>query len=315
MFPSLYGADIDGYIHFTANGDEVTVNLSKEQEDEIANMISDFITTYVNQQVEKFDKFKSIDVANIINDDNVADFVLNYRLMCGNFNDLFEGDTKFYKDNQTLLKRTKEDQASGVPYGFADYTTDYANGITDVAFSELNTSRVQAEFASYKNPLNVTQRNKFRGVTIKNTIRTSEECKVATFDKDGKQLSEDGSLVKDLVKNAGLTIDQARTLIGGYQGTTVNDAQSYITFEEWVRRIAGRGKLNEYLPLIKKIQNDEPLSVGDIDTFVQVQKNFYYDHYFDKYSKRFVPRQIKNAEFVLVPRFIKVLNLNKFIIL
>lgn len=326
MFPSLYGADIDGYIHFTANGDEVTVNLSKEQEDEIANMISDFITTYVNQQVEKFDNFKSIDVANIINDDNVADFVLNYRLMCGNFNDLFEGDTKFYKDNQTLLKRTKEDQASGVPYGFADYTTDYANGITDVAFSELNTSRVQAEFASYKNPLNVTQRNKFRGVTIKNTIRTSEECKVATFNKDGKQLSEDGSLVKDLVKNAGLTIDQARTLIGGpiqyengepvikngvvqrkggYQGTTVNDAQSYITFEEWVRRIAGRGKLNEYLPLIKKIQNDEPLSVGDIDTFVQVQKNFYYDHYFDKYSKRFVPRQIKNAEFVLVPRFIK----------
>lgn len=305
MFPSLYGEDIDGYIHFTANGDEVTVNLSKEQEDEIANMISDFITTYVNQQVEKFDKFKSIDVANIINDDNVADFVLNYRLMCGNFNDLFEGDTKFYKDNQTLLKRTKEDQASGVPYGFADYTTNYANGITDVAFSELNTSRVQAEFASYKNPLNVTQRNKFRGITIKNTIRTSEECKVATFDKDGKQLSEDGSLVKDLVKNAGLTIDQARTLIGGYQGTTVNDAQSYITFEEWVRRIAGRGKLNEYLPLIKKIQNDEPLSVGDIDTFVQVQKNFYYDHYFDKYSKRFVPRQIKNAEFVLVPRFIK----------
>lgn len=326
MFPALYGADIDGYIHFTANGDEVTVNLSKEQEAKIANMISDFITTYVNQQVEKFDTFKSIDVANIINDDNVADFVLNYRLMCGNFNDLFEGDTKFYKDNQTLLKRTKEDQASGVPYGFADYTTDYANGITDVAFSELNTNRVQVEFASYKNPLNVTQRNKFRGVTIKNTIRTSEECKVATFDKDGKQLSEDGSLVKDLVKNAGLTIDQARTLIGGpiqyengkpvikngvvqrkggYQGTTVNDAQSYITFEEWVRRIAGRGKLNEYLPLIKKIQNDEPLSVGDIDTFVQVQKNFYYDHYFDKYSKRFVPRQIKNAEFVLVPRFIK----------
>lgn len=326
MFPALYGADIDGYIHFTANGDEVTVNLSKEQEDEIANMISDFITTYVNQQVEKFDTFKSIDVANIINDDNVADFVLNYRLMCGNFNDLFEGDTKFYKDNQTLLKRTKEDQASGVPYGFADYTTDYANEIVDIAFSELNTSRVQAEFASYKNPLNVTQRNKFRGATIKNTVRTSEECKVATFDKDGKQLSEDGSLVKDLVKNAGLTIDQARTLIGGpiqyeddkpvikngvvqrkggYQGTTVNDAQSYITFEEWVRRIAGRGKLNEYLPLIKKIQNDEPLSVGDINTFVQVQKNFYYDHYFDKYSKRFVPRQIKNAEFVLVPRFIK----------
>lgn len=305
MFPSLYGADIDGYIHFTANGDEVTVNLSKEQEDEIANMISDFITTYVNQQVEKFDNFKNIDVANIINDDNVADFVLNYRLMCGNFNDLFEGDTKFYKDNQTLLKRTKEDQASGVPYGFADYTTDYASDITDVAFSELNTSRVQAEFASYKNPLNVTQRNKFNGVTIKNTIRTSEECNYDVEDKTGKLTEKDGVLVRDLVKNAHLTVEQARTLMKGYSGTTVNDAQSYITFEEWIRRIAGRGKLNEYLPLIKKIQNDEPLSAADINAFVQVQKNFYYDHYFDKYSKRFVPRQIKNAEFVLVPRFIK----------
>lgn len=305
MFQSLYGADIDGYIHFTANGDEVTVNLSKEQEDEIANMISDFITTYVNQQVEKFDNFKGIDVANIINDDNVADFVLNYRLMCGNFNDLFEGDTKFYKDNQTLLKRTKEDQASGVPYGFADYTTDYASDITDVAFSELNTSRVQAEFASYKNPLNVTQRNKFNGVTIKNTIRTSEECNYDTEDKTGKLTEKDGVLVRDLVKNAHLTVEQARALMKGYSGTTVNDAQSYITFEEWIRRIAGRGKLNEYLPLIKKIQNDEPLSAADINAFVQVQKNFYYDHYFDKYSKRFVPRQIKNAEFVLVPRFIK----------
>ena len=305
MFPSLYGADIDGYIHFTANGDEVTVTLSKEQEDKIAEMLSDFITTYVNQQVEKFDNFKNIDVANIINDDNVADFVLNYRLMCGNFNDLFEGDTKFYKDNQTLLKRTKEDQASGVPYGFADYTTDYANDITDVAFSELNTSRVQAEFASYKNPLNVTQRNKFNGVTIKNTIRTSEECNYDKEDKTGKLTEKDGILVRDLVNNAHLTVEQARALMKGYSGTTVNDAQSYITFEEWIRRIAGRGKLNEYLPLIKKIQNDEPLSAADINAFVQVQKNFYYDHYFDKYSKRFVPRQIKNAEFVLVPRFIK----------
>uniref|UniRef100_A0AAU8MHA6 HTH cro/C1-type domain-containing protein n=1 Tax=Geladintestivirus 4 TaxID=3233136 RepID=A0AAU8MHA6_9CAUD len=305
LFPSLYGEDIDGYIPFTANGDKVTVTLSKKQEDKVAEMISNFITDYTNQQLEKFDAFKNIDVANIINDDNITDFVLNYRLMCGNFNDLFEGDTKFYKDNQTLLKRTKEDQASGVPYGFADYTASYADGISDVAFSQLNTNTIQTEFASYKNPLVVTQRNKFKGITIKNTIRTSEQCSYDAEDKTGKLTKKDGNLVRDLVKNAHLTVEQARTLMKGYSGTTVNDAQSYITFEEWVRRIAGRGKLNEYLPLIKKIQNDEPLSSSDIDTFVQVQKNFYYDHYFDKYSKRFVPRQIKNAEFVLVPRFIK----------
>ena len=39
--------------------------------------------------------------------------------------------------------------------------------------------------------------------------------------------------------------------------------------------------------------------------FVQVQKNFYYDQYYDKDLNTIAPRQIKNAEFVLVPRFIR----------
>lgn len=326
LFSSLYGGNKDAYIPFTSNGDKVEVNLTDEQNEEVTKMISDFITSYVNQQVEKFDDFKNLDVAGLINDQNVADFVLNTRLTYISFNDLFEGDTKFYKDTQTFLKRSKESQASGVPYGFCDYVSDYASTSVVVEGAYLNDGEIQKRFADFKNPLDVKQMTKFRGITIKNTVRTSEQCKVATFDEKGNQLSEDGSLVKDLVKNAGLTIEQARDLIGGpiqyedgkpvikngvvqrkggYQGTTVNDAQSYITFEEWVRRIAGRGQLAKYLPLIEKIQNDEPLSSADIKEFVQVQKNFYYDQYFDPVTKKFVPRQIKNAEFVLVPRFIK----------
>lgn len=326
LFSSLYGGDKDAYIPFKSDGDKVEVNLTDEQNEEVTKMISDFITSYVNQQVEKFDAFKNIDVAGLINDQNVADFVLNTRLTYISFNDLFEGDTKFYKDTQTFLKRSKESQASGVPYGFCDYASDYSSTSVAIEGAYLNDGEIQKRFANFKNPLDVKQMTKFRGITIKNTVRTSEQCKVATFDEDGNQLSEDGSLVKDLVKNAGLTIEQARDLIGGpiqyedgrpvikngvvqrkggYQGTTVNDAQSYITFEEWVRRVAGRGQLAKYLPLIEKIQNDEPLSSADIKEFVQVQKNFYYDQYFDPVTKKFVPRQIKNAEFVLVPRFIK----------
>ena len=326
LFSSLYGGNKDAYIPFTSNGDKVEVNLTDEQNEEVTKMISDFITSYVNQQVEKFDDFKNLDVAGLINDQNVADFVLNTRLTYISFNDLFEGDTKFYKDTQTFLKRSKESQASGVPYGFCDYVSDYASTSVVVEGAYLNDGEIQKRFADFKNPLDVKQMTKFRGITIKNTVRTSEQCKVATFDEKGNQLSKDGSLVKDLVKNAGLTIEQARDLIGGpiqyedgkpvikngvvqrkggYQGTTVNDAQSYITFEEWVRRVAGRGQLAKYLPLIEKIQNDEPLSSADIKEFVQVQKNFYYDQYFDPVTKKFVPRQIKNAEFVLVPRFIK----------
>lgn len=305
LFSSLYGGDKDAYIPFTSNGDKVEVNLTDEQNEEVTKMISDFITSYVNQQVEKFDAFKNLDVAGLINDQNVADFVLNTRLTYISFNDLFEGDTKFYKDTQTFLKRSKESQASGVPYGFCDYVSDYSSTSVAVEGAYLNDGEIQKRFANFKNPLDVKQMTKFRGITIKNTVRTSEQCKVDTEDVTGKLTDKDGSLVKDLVKNAGLTVEQSRTLMKGFTKTTVNDAQSYITFEEWVRRIAGRGQLAKYLPLIEKIQNDEPLSSADIKEFVQVQKNFYYDQYFDPVTKKFIPRQIKNAEFVLVPRFIK----------
>ena len=305
LFSSLYGGDKDAYIPFTSNGDKVEVNLTDEQNEEVTKMISDFITSYVNQQVEKFDAFKNLDVAGLINDQNVADFVLNTRLTYISFNDLFEGDTKFYKDTQTFLKRSKESQASGVPYGFCDYVSDYSSTSVAVEGAYLNDGEIQKRFANFKNPLDVKQMTKFRGITIKNTVRTSEQCKVDTEDVTGKLTDKDGSLVKDLVKNAGLTVEQARTLMKGFTKTTVNDAQSYITFEEWVRRVAGRGQLAKYLHLIEKIQNDEPLSSADIKEFVQVQKNFYYDQYFDPVTKKFVPRQIKNAEFVLVPRFIK----------
>lgn len=305
LFSSLYGGDKDAYIPFKSDGDKVEVNLTDEQNKEVTKMISDFITSYVNQQVEKFDAFKNLDVAGLINDKNVADFVLNTRLTYISFNDLFEGDTKFYKDTQTFLKRSKESQASGVPYGFCDYASDYSSTSVAVEGAYLNDGEIQKRFANFKNPLDVKQMTKFRGITIKNTVRTSEQCKVDTEDVTGKLTDKDGSLVKDLVKNAGLTVEQARTLMKGFTRTTVNDAQSYITFEEWVRRVAGRGQLTKYLPLIEKIQNNEPLSSADIKEFVQVQKNFYYDQYFGPVTKKFVPRQIKNAEFVLVPRFIK----------
>ena len=94
-------------------------------------------------------------------------------------------------------------------------------------------------------------------------------------------------------------------MMEGFSKAKVNDAQSYITFEEWVRRIAARGQLMKHLPLIEKIQKGEQLTDIEMDAFVQVQKNFYYDQYYDKDTGMIVPRQIKNAEFVLVPQFIK----------
>ena len=328
LFPSLYGGDINGFIPFTSNANgEVELNLTANQEAMITRMVKGFITDYSNDSITRMSEYKDLDVNNLINEKNSIDFALNHRLMYIAFNDVFEGDTKFYKDTQTFLKRSKESQASGVPYGFVDTSLDLRENSAVVQGAFLNTPEVQSRLKAIG--LDVQQKTKFNGITIKNTIRTSEECKVAKVYPDGRVEGEDGILVKDLVKHAKLTIEQARDLMGGpilynsdgtpqlnkdkscrrsggFSNTTVNDAQSYITFEEWIRRIAGRGQLNDYLPLIEAIQDEsKEVPTELMKKFVQVQKNFYYDQYYDKDLNTIAPRQIKNAEFVLVPRFIK----------
>lgn len=328
LFPSLYGGAIDGFIPFTtdANG-KVELNLTADQEAMITRMVKGFVTDYSNNAITRMSEYKDLDINNLINEKNSIDFALNHRLMYIAFNDIFEGDTKFYKDTQTFLKRSKESQASGVPYGFVDTSLDLRENSTIVQGAFLNTPEIQARLKAIG--LDVQQKTKFNGITIKNTVRTSEECKVAKTYPDGRVEGEDGILVKDLVKNAKLTLEQARDLMGGpimydnngnpklnddgsykrsggFSNTTVNDAQSYITFEEWIRRIAGRGQLNDYLPLIEAIQDESKEIPADLlKKFVQVQKNFYYDQYYDEKLNTIAPRQIKNAEFVLVPRFIR----------
>lgn len=328
LFPSLYGGDIKTFIPFTTNANgEVELNLSAEQEAMITRMVKGFVTDYSNNAITRMSEYKDLDINNLINEKNSIDFALNHRLMYIAFNDVFEGDTKFYKDTQTFLKRSKESQASGVPYGFVDTSLDLRENSAIVQGAFLNTPEIQARLKAIG--LDVQQKTKFNGITIKNTVRTSDECKVAKTYPDGKVEGEDGILVKDLVKNAKLTLEQARDLMGGpivydnngkpklnddgsyrrsggFSNTTINDAQSYITFEEWIRRIAGRGQLNDYLPLIEAIQDESKEIPADLlKKFVQVQKNFYYDQYYDKDLNTIAPRQIKNAEFVLVPRFIR----------
>ena len=328
LFPSLYGGARDGFIPFTTNANgEVELNLTADQEAMITRMVKDFVTDYSNNAITRMSEYKDLDINNLINEKNSIDFALNHRLMYIAFNDVFEGDTKFYKDTQTFLKRSKESQASGVPYGFVDTSLDLRENSAIVQGAFLNTPEIQARLKVIG--IDVQQKTKFNGITIKNTVRTSEECKVAKVYPDGRVEGEDGILVKDLVKNAKLTLEQARDLMGGpilykpdgtpelnkdkscrrsggFSNTTVNDAQSYITFEEWIRRIAGRGQLNDYLPLIEAIQDESKEIPADLlKKFVQVQKNFYYDQYYDEKLNTIAPRQIKNAEFVLVPRFIR----------
>ena len=328
----LYGGANGKYVQTTRTDNGVSVVLNDTQEAAIEKHLTEFINDYITDTQDRLEQYEDFIPSNLISDNNVAEFALNYHLMYVNFNDLFEGDTKFYKDAQTFLKRAKEGQGSGVPYGIVDYNMDLSAPRTTIP-SRLNTKTFERTLADgSKAVLNqkayddaiaqgmteeeakriantINQTNKFRGVTIKNTIRTSQE--VAVKGENGAK--QDGAVTKKLIealRASGMTLkdatDKARQMMLGYHSTTVNDAQSYITFEEWIRRVSARGQLEKYMPLIEAILDEsKPLDAKTIGEFVQVQKNFYYDQHYNAELGVIAPRQIKNAEFVLVPRLIK----------
>lgn len=315
-FDILYGGANDTYIHTNTKSSGVKVYLTEEQKDIVEEQLKKFVKEVCRKSKTKFEGYKDFIPKGLLTDVNVNDFALNYRLMYTNFNDLFEGDTKFYKDSQTFLKRAKEAQASGVPYGIVNYTEDLSKAPVEVE-SPLNTTEfVRKTVDGITERVQIKQYDKFRGVTVKNTIRTGETIGTFKTNKDDNgnyvfdKKSDLADKLIDILVETGMSKKgaeiQAANMLGAFADTTVNDAQSYITFEEWVRRITARGQLPKYKKLIEAILDEtKPLDAKTINAFIQVQKNFYYDQYYNDKLGVIVPRQIKNAEFVLVPRLIK----------
>lgn len=289
----LYGG-ANTHLHINSNGD---VEFTAAQQKLIENKIEEFIKAYVDDSIRRTKKFSNLLEGIPHTDDNITEFILNYRLAYINCNDLFEGDSKFYKSTQDFLKRSKETQGSGVPYGIVDFTRPmFGQQFVEIPESYLNSPEMQAIVGKLHNCKQFTT---FRGVTVTNTIRTSIESQTLLVDQLTNNFIKEG-IKEDVAR------DKAESMMNGYKNTKVNDAQSYITFEEWIRRISARGQLHKYKPLIEAILDEsKPLNVQDINEFVQVQKNFYYDQYYDETTGVMAPRQIKNAEFVLVPRLIK----------
>lgn len=327
------------------NGFITDIQLTEAQQERAINNIVSFLDTYISQAQEEVNGFKNFIKGVSTSVDSVIDFAVNNLITYYTYDDLFEGGVKFYKDAQTVLKRAKEVQGSGVSYGIVDFNESDIAGIHDIKDAYLNNGTysdyTKEQYIGEDNKRHtrevprtrtiqdifkgtelegVTQRNGWRAVTIensKNTNFTAFNELVGVLTKNGMpeadakrllygpvELGKDGKPIYN--KNG----EEKRR--GGYQNTKVNDAQSYITFKEWVRRIAARGQLRRYMPLIEKLL--DPTSVltdKDLSEFVQVQKNFYYDLHYDSDFNRFVPRQIKNAEFVLVPRFIKGTQLER----
>ena len=217
--------------------------------------------------------------------------------------DMYGGDQSFYKNGQAILKRIKEVQASGNPFGNTDFTKNDLDTATDLYDITIKGNAVTVPYTvnGVAKRKKVVLQDKFRGVTIYNTFKASDKVVIDRLDNQ--------------LKKAGLDKkDRERILEPFKGGVNTNDAQSYITLEEWIRRITAAGELDKYAGLIQSLTDDTPIDKIDWTKFankVQIQKNFYYDLYYDTTVGIEVPRQVKNAEFVLIPKLIKGTELEK----
>ncbi|MCM1079806.1 MAG: E3 UFM1-protein ligase 1 [Bacteroidales bacterium] len=338
--------DSEGVLHVE------DIKLSEAQEKRVNEALSEFVLEYRKQVTETVERYKDMIQGVEINNYTIINYAFNNLIMFMNYDQLTDGDVRFYKDGQTVLKRAKQYQGSGNPFGISDYSAEHEDDLSDIEDAFLTSGSIQErrmitgvdedgyEFEDVARDENgkiiydtvkiqdifkgsifegVTQRRGFRAATIKNTIRTNVKALKQLEDKFVKEIGLSEDMAKELLwgpieldKNGKPKVDKdgGYKRRGGFTDTKVNDAQSYITVQEFVRRIAGKGQLNRYLPLIRKLiaaENDPSvkLSGKDIKEFIQVQKNFYYDMWYDPKYGIEVPRQIKNAEFVLVPSLIK----------
>ena len=284
---------------------EGNVVLTDEQEQLINDKIKEFVLTYIESAKTRLNEFENLieDNETKFNTENIAEFMLNTHLAYVGFNDFFEGDTKFYEDTQIFLKRAKEAQGSGVSYGVSDITKPIQPGHNPIDSPLDNAIFMFKAKNGNQTQMPIKMFDTFSAITIYNTVLTDQPM----IDRLVKHLSN-----KDVMGKAVLSEEKAKELMEGFGNTKVNDAQSYITFQEWVRRITARGQLPQYKNLIDRVLDEtKELTVDDVTKLIQVQKNFYYDQYYNEDTKTVSPRQIKNAEFVLVPRLIRGTELEK----
>ena len=285
-FDFLYGGSIE-----VVNEQLV---FSVPQRQAIANAVNNFILDLVqNAQQTIYNEFGSF-INELVQPADIQDFILNDFLVRDAMYDMFGGNQSFYSKSQNILKRVKHIQGSGKPFGNIDYLTNLQESTKDqlrtgvkVSYKDKNGKTKQRE---------VVLQNTFNAVMITNTVKPAEDYVI-------------NNLIT-MLTTAGLDQNNVDRILKPFRkDAAANDAQSWITFEEWIRRITAAGEFKKYESLIDKL-NDDNTSVADLtkeelNNFVQIQKNFYYDLYLDPILNIEVPRQIKNAEFVLIPKLIK----------
>lgn len=283
VFSLLYGGKNSEISLIQDENGEYNIRLTGGLRNSVYNYIDNYINYRIQEAVAKYssnkefvDRYKNASQESF--NAFIAEMVLNYEIQYNNLNDMFFGDEAYYKNSRDTIKRNKEYQAGGLVYaGYDLYNVQKHLG--DIVVSPNKTISVDSSFKY----ITLEDIQSSGGVIAD----LKKQLKIANVSKETeafilKQFSKDKS--------------------------EVTDAQSFITLDEFVRRMYLRGEYDSYKDLIEALYDEtkpiDNVKLGELSKKIQVQKNFYYDLEIDNDAKLANPIQIKNAEFILIPRFL-----------
>lgn len=283
VFSLLYGGKNSEISLIQDENGEYNIRLTGGLRNSVYNYIDNYINYRIQEAIAKYssdkefvDKYKNASQESF--NSFIAEMVLNYEIQYNNLNDMFFGDEAYYKDSRDTIKRNKEYQAGGLAYaGYDLYNVQKHLG--DITVAPNKTISIDSSF-KYITLEDVQSSGKVLDDLKKqlNIANVSKETRAFIL----KQFSKDKS--------------------------EVTDAQSFITLDEFVRRMYLRGEYDSYKDLIEALYDEtkpiDNVKLGELSKKIQVQKNFYYDLEIDNDAKLANPIQIKNAELVLIPKFL-----------
>lgn len=283
VFSLLYGGNNSEISLIQDENGEYNIRLTGGLRNSVYNYIDNYINYRIQEAVAKYssdkefvDKYKNASQESF--NAFIAEMVLNYEIQYNNLNDMFFGDEAYYKDSRDTIKRNKEYQAGGLAYaGYDLYNVQKHLG--DIVVSPNKTISVDSSFKY----ITLEDVQSSGGVIAD----LKKQLKIANVSKETEAF-----ILKQFAKDK----------------SEVTDAQSFITLDEFVRRMYLRGEYDSYKDLIEALYDEskpiDNVKLGELSKKIQVQKNFYYDLEVDNDAKLANPIQIKNAEFVLIPRFL-----------
>lgn len=298
---------------------KIVFNETQEVKSIIDNIVEQWIKSFNKEIVAHGKQYQNLLQELQKSNEDLVDFVLNTANAYMQLDDILEGDVKFYKDAKDFLKRAKEVQAGGTAYAGFDIndtlsakikeTVGYNGAKQEIKFGNTTIDKYANAYSPVEGYAIVHYagkyaRNGFRAVTINNTVRPSKQV--------NNIQQELFNYLKDELGEVAATKKAAEIANGYREASKTNDAQSFITIEEFMRRRYADGTFKEYEDIFQQLyelrtgqRRIEDIDISKINSRIQVQKNFYYDHKYDSYTGVHYPRQIKNAEFVLIPELLE----------